>query len=156
MEGIPQILLPCRQLPQFRLQNLARRVFGERGHDDDLFWRFIASQLAADEFVQILLINRLTLRRRDKSNGLFAPPRTQISPVSFAPRIFPSSLCTLISTFETGRPIDPALRIPLSGFFETTGLASLNPYPSISGTPNFFSNSSSVCSGNGALPLMKM
>ena len=55
------------------------------------------------------------------------PPRTQISPVSSVPSILPSLSCTLISTLATGMPIEPGLRTPRNGFFETTGLASLKP-----------------------------
>ena len=63
--------------PQFRFQNFPRRIFRQRGPDDDLFRHFVVSQLAADEFVQRLFVERLTFRRCDERHGLLAAPRVR-------------------------------------------------------------------------------
>ena len=55
------------------------------------------------------------------------PPRTQISPISLGPRSRPASSWMLTSTLGMGRPMEPGLRVPSSGFLVTTGLASLRP-----------------------------
>ncbi len=80
-------------------------------------------------------------------------PFTQSSPSSPKGKSLPSSLTIFTSTPKIGKPIVPGLDLP-RGLRETTGLASVKPYPSKRGIRNFFSNLVRTSTGKAAAPEM--